>query len=132
MSRTVDVNKPLTVYALFHQATWWQTRDGRWLRIADMDPRHRDNLLPFLERHMDRYYGRAYADARHEFRNIDGPSYGRAMSEFTFGARHWLNSTELVKALQRYADKRTPIGRLRTRLHNRTYPLRKRIGIAKS
>jgi hypothetical protein len=42
--------KPFTVTARFDQGEWWRTKDGRWLRIADMDETHRYNTAAMLTR----------------------------------------------------------------------------------
>jgi hypothetical protein len=42
--------KPLSVTARFDQGEWWRTRDGRWLRIAEMEPGHRYNTAAMLMR----------------------------------------------------------------------------------
>ncbi len=42
--------KPMSVTARFDQGEWWRTRDGRWLRIAEMEPGHRYNAAAMLMR----------------------------------------------------------------------------------
>lgn len=38
-----------------HQAEWWKTREGEYVRLVDMTPTHRANLLALLLRNAKRY-----------------------------------------------------------------------------
>jgi len=50
-------HRPLGWSGLFGQGEWWKTRDGRWIKVADMEESHRANTVRFLARR-----ARGYAD----------------------------------------------------------------------
>lgn len=48
--RAADMGKPCTWGAMVDQAEWWRTKDGTWVRIADMAESHRHNTARFILR----------------------------------------------------------------------------------
>jgi len=125
--------KPVGAYDLFQQTTWWQDIGGTWHELATMDPRHRDNLLPFLRRRAKHYRDAASHAAIRLFYDAPDDVYEAAMDEFdTPTDEAWLEATPLARELRRYEEERSPVGKLRTKSHNRTYRLRKWLGWARS
>jgi len=129
-----DDQLPKTTWDLLHQRRWWKDVNGEFHELATMDPRHRDNLLPFLRRRASKLRNDAHYDASRQFYAAPDEVYEEAMQEFDngFSDEGWLNLTPLVMELRRYDQERSRIGRLRTWSHNRTYKLRKRMGWARS
>lgn len=124
--------KPLTTYRLFHQDRWWKDVGGVWHELASMDPRHRANLLLFLRRRAQAYQDAAHHDATRLFYDAPDHVFEEAMDEFEVPAEEWIEATPLVAALRYHEGEATAIDHLRTWSHNRTYKLRKRLGLARS
>jgi hypothetical protein len=123
---------PTTTFELFYQDTWWVAKDGRVLRIDDMDPRHRDNLLPFLRRHADAYNDRCWRSLLHRIHLFSDTDAGDDAFDSILddlAADDWIERTPLVAKLRKYAERRTVVGRLSTHLHNRTFKVRKTLGL---
>lgn len=114
--------RPSGTYALFQQDVWWRTRDGRWLRIEEMAPSHRDNLIRYLRRTADRWNLSCWFDVM-SVPSPEHPSDGVALAlEELFRDLErddWLERTPLMKKLVTY--ERGRFGRLLTRVHNRVY-----------
>jgi len=100
--------KPLSVTARFNQGEWWRTRDGRWLRVVEMEPGHRYNTAAMLMRtaHIQagRYaWGFAGMVAEHDGGDMAHESLERALDEIVeqIGGdpQGWLRGTVLYKAL---------------------------------
>lgn len=127
-----DDLKPRTTYALFYQDKWWKDIGGTWHELATMDARHRANLLPFMRRRIRAYHDDAHRDASRLFYDAPNNLYEQAMAELERDPVEWFESTPLVAALHRYEEQATVVDRLRTWSHNRTYKVRKRMGIARS
>jgi len=91
-----------------------------------MDPRHRDNLLPFLERTADRWNLACWLDVMRMpwFETTDAAE--DALNDLCRELEHddWLERTPLVRKLREHAARRTRLGRLHTRVGNRWYDLR--------
>lgn len=54
---------PASLHALFDQGEWWRTKDGTWIRVADMARSHRLNTARFLLRRARRYSRALYVEA---------------------------------------------------------------------
>jgi len=100
--------KPLSVTARFTQGEWWRTRDGRWLRIAEMSAGHRYNTAAMLMRgaalHAFRYaWGFADEVDAHDGGEVAHSSLERALDEVNEQSINdplgWLRETSLYKAL---------------------------------
>jgi len=104
--RERDAGKPVSIRVRFDQGEWWRTKDGTWLRIADMEPSHRGNTARMLLRgaagHAFRY---GMADA---LEVSAGPwevpeevqvDMERNNDERLADPAGWLRSTKLFKAL---------------------------------
>lgn len=125
--------QPRNTWELFQQIIWWKDVTGTWHELATMDPRHRDNLLPFLRRRARNYRDAAHHAATTTFYDAPDDVFESAMEPFEiYTDEQWLESTPLVRELQRYESERSTVGRWRTWSHNRTYKLRKRLGLARS
>lgn len=122
---------PRNKYQLMYQDVWWVTADLRKLRIADMDPRHRDNLIPFLVRNERLYNMQAAMSAAASFRGHDSDAADWAFDQMLDELERpdWLESTPLMRKLREYEAQRSELGKIRTRIHNKTYPIRRRLGL---
>lgn len=49
-AHTTPDGKVLTLRAKLEQGTWWRTKQGEWLRVAEMRERHRRNTAAMLLR----------------------------------------------------------------------------------
>lgn len=122
---------PTDKMSLMNQDTWWVDKRGRVHELATMDPRHRANLLPFLRRNAWHYNSQCwfehmrYAPTGHM---SDGVADAMDAIEFELGLdpEEWLERTPLMTKLREYEAERTLIDKIRTKVHNRTYPLRRR------
>lgn len=128
----IDI-KPANTWELFHQGRWWKDTNQVWHELATMDVRHRANLLPFLRRRARVYRQACYRDALRLFCAAPDDVYEAAFDELEqLDDAAWLESTPLVAALRRYDEQMTVVDRVRTRAHNRTYKLRRLLGLARS
>ena len=100
--------KPMSVVARFDQGEWWRTRDGRWLRIAEMSAGHRYNAAAMLMRgaplHAFRYAGGFAGEvAAHDGGEMAHDSLERLLDAVNNQAVNdpggWLRSTALYTAL---------------------------------
>lgn len=129
----VDDAQPQNAWEMFQQITWWKDITGVWHELATMDPRHRDNLLPFLRRGAKAHRDAAHRAAALLFYDAPDEVYESAMEPFEhLTDEQWLEATPLVAELRRYETERSAIGKLRTSSHNRTYRLRRWLGVARS
>lgn len=90
---------------LLDQSRWWVTKDKQAMRLRDMTPSHRANLLALLERNAlawhdainMHYMLNAPDDVWHEFeRELARPDEARRKA-----ARKWLRGKPLVKRLRK-------------------------------
>lgn len=100
--------KPMSVTARFDQREWWLTKDGRWLRIAEMEPGHRYNTAAMLLRtarlHAFRYaWGFAGEVGAHDGGEMAHDALERMSDEITRRSVNdphgWLRGTALYQAL---------------------------------
>jgi hypothetical protein len=100
--------KPMNIVSRFDQREWWLTKDGRWLRIAEMEPGYRYNAAAMLMRSAPRQafgYAMSFAgmvDA-HDGDDMAHDALER-MAEETWSkidddAEGWLRETALYQAL---------------------------------
>jgi hypothetical protein len=96
----------LTLAAKFRQGEWWRTKDGQWLRITEMEERHRRNTAAMLLRMAGRY---AEVVAWSEFGDLSGP-FGDAPDDVVDDVlreqsargrdpQAWITGTPLYRAL---------------------------------
>src|SRR3954465_8553811 len=96
----------VTVYQIFDQRIWWMSKTGP-IKIEDMVPSHRKNLLAFLEKRADAY---KFQDDWNTVASFpDDPSDGVAAAisgmQSDMGAEtsmQWLNKKKLVKTLRKF------------------------------
>lgn len=90
------------------QGEWWRTRDGRDIRVADMELSHVQNLIAYLHRHAWRFH---YATCMREGADLMGPLGPRGEIASYHAEQgweellhqdpnEWLDETELLKALR--------------------------------
>lgn len=100
--------KPLSVTARFDQGEWWLTKDGRWLRIADMDETHRYNVAAMLMRRAARHafaYSWAFVGvvSAHDGGDMAHDALERISDELNEKTARdpqgWLRETALYRAL---------------------------------
>lgn len=124
--------KPSTTWGLFHQDRWWKDAGGVWHELETMGFRHRANLLPFLRRRARVYRDACQRDALRLFYDAPDEVYEETMDALDqMSDAAWLETTPLVAALRRYDGQATAVDRIRTRSHNRTYKLRRWLGLAR-
>lgn len=124
---------PTDTMSLMNQDVWWIDRQGSSHELATMDPRHRANLLPFLVRNALLYNTRCWFDhIRYAPTGHMSDGVADAMdaieAELGLDPKVWLEQTPLVRRLREYEAQQTILDRGRTNIHNRTYPLRRRMG----
>jgi hypothetical protein len=107
------VTRRLDNLQLLDQDEIWIDRYGVEYRLVEMNQHHRACLLPFLERQMLTLW----LAASDEFPHTPGPT------------RQWFYGKPLVCRLLEFEAERTAIDRLGTRVRNRTYPIRRRLGL---
>lgn len=102
--RTADMGKPRTWAAMVDQSEWWRTKDGTWVRIADMAESHRHNTARFILRRAARIEFQislsdlAFADATHFGVNARDALENMHSDRASDPAR-WLRGTVLYRAL---------------------------------
>lgn len=126
---------PTDTLSLMNQTTWWVDKQGRPHKLTTMDPRHRANLLPFLVRNADHYNRLCWKDhLRHvpSGRLSDGvaDALDAIERELELDSAEWLEQTPLVRRLREFEARQTVLDRTRVKIHNKTYPLRRRMGWA--
>lgn len=123
---------PRGVRELFDQGRVWKDKTGTWHDLATMDQRHRANLLPFLRKRAAAYQDACHEEAVKVFFDAPDDVYEEVMEPFFLDPVEWLEGTTLGRTLRRFEEQATSLDRLRTRSHNRTYRLRRWLGIARS
>jgi hypothetical protein len=91
---------------LVHQSEWWRPRDGRLVRIADMDPHWRYNTAALLLRNAQRHAGREASAVASLASGPLGPSGDAACDAVDHEIKYlcdrsgrWMQGTRLYRAL---------------------------------
>lgn len=98
-----------------HQGTWWETKAGGRVRIADMAPQHAFNCVRWLERYAETI---ALVDSRSMDGTIPWTDGEQASMDFAAevdrdhrmkeDAVRWIRKTEVWQALNERAKGREP------------------------
>jgi hypothetical protein len=106
VAATTPDGRVLDLAAKFQQGVWWRTKEGEWLRIAEMGERHRRHTAAMLLRKAAGYVGMmAWSDLA----GLTGP-FGDAPEEVVDATFHeqaireqdpeaWVRGTPLYRAL---------------------------------
>lgn len=87
----------VTIFDLLDQGVWWRTGAGVNLRLVDMTPPHRSNLLEFMKRNAMRW---------HVGEVMGFPDFfGDAPDEVLEPSSEWLKRQELYQALKKLVKK---------------------------
>lgn len=105
-AHTTPDGRLLTLADKFGQGDWWRAKDGQWLRITEMDERHRRNTAAMLLRRAAVYAGQV---AWSEFGTLTGPLGGapedvvdevlRDQERRDADPEGWVRGTPLYRAL---------------------------------
>lgn len=108
---------------LLQQTKIWVDKHGEVHDLETMNIHHRAGLIGFLRRRATWYWHAHFLDL------LTRPEMGDDFLGQS-NPQAWMECTPLMRRLVEL-DQRTPVQKLATRLRNRAYPLRKRLGMAK-
>lgn len=123
---------------LLFQDEIWVAKDGRQIRLTDMDSSHRINLLGFLRRRAVHLQKAAYYHhCMFGLGSVEDPSDGvwaaqvEAEHEFFRSPEEWVELQPLVIKLREWVDATTATERARNTFLNRTFKVRRRVGLGR-
>lgn len=91
--------KPESVTARLGQSEWWRTRDGRWLRIAEMELRHRRNAAAMLLRNAAAYEFTVSMSLAADMSEHVEEAFMEAAARRMENPHRWMRGTRLYRAL---------------------------------